>query len=312
VDEPFFIVGFQRSGTTLLRLMLDNHPDVAIPLDVTGLWSRYEERVGEFDLNSPAGLEQLIAQILTEERIKLWEVPLSVDEVVSRIERPEYPGVIDGFYRAYAAAKGKKRWGDKDPGNIVRIHQLHRWFPAGRIVHIIRDGRGACLSHLGQDFGFDDVLECASAWREQGWWVRKMGEILGPSRYIEVRYEDLVRDPEAHLRRISEFLELAYSSTMLDYHEHVPNSIPDGKRHIWPLIGEPPNADNAEKWRTSLSPADDICFSKRAGDLLTELGYDTAERPWRGAYATELRHLLARGYRALRGRIKVQRRPKSA
>jgi len=122
---------------------------------------------------------------------------------------PGYPGIIDAFYRAYAGAKDKAIWGDKDPGNMLRIPGLLRWFPDARILHIIRDGRDACLSQLKQDFGFNDCLPCAEAWREQVWWVRQLGELLGPEQYLEVRYEDLVADAEGQLKRISRFLHAA-------------------------------------------------------------------------------------------------------
>jgi hypothetical protein len=302
--EPFFVIGFQRSGTTLLRVMLDNHPDVAIPLDVTGLWSRYQTQLDRYDLATDGGARRLIADLLADERIKLWQVPLTIDEVASHRALPGYPGVIDAFYRSYAARRGKQRWGDKDPGNIVRIHEIDRWFPNCQVVHIVRDGRGACLSHLSQDFGFDDVLECADAWREQVWWVRRIGEILGPSRYHELQYEALLEAPETELRRLCQFLGLQFSAAMLEYHTRIDQSIPAEKRHIWPLIGDPPRKENAAKWRGQMSPGMQVCFEKRAGALLEELGYQTSPRPWKGAYGTELKHLLSSAFRAVRARTR--------
>jgi Sulfotransferase family len=307
MTTPFFVIGFQRSGTTLLRLMLDNHPDVAIPLDVTGLWDRYEQRLSSYDLTKEAGVRSLISAILSEERIRLWEVPLTVDAVADSRQLPGYAGIVDAFNRAYARAKGKSQWGDKDPGNILRVAQLDRWFPTARFVHIIRDGRDACLSHLTQEFGFDDLLACAVAWREEVWWVRQMGELLGSGRYLEVMYERLINEPKQELERVATFLELRFTPEMLTYHERVDQSIPAEKRHIWPLINEPPNKLNAGKWRSAMSPSTQICFEKRAGLLLAELGYDTSPRPWRGAYGTEISFMLRRAYRAVRQRIRRQR-----
>jgi Sulfotransferase family len=299
---PFFIIGFQRSGTTLLRMMFDNHPQVAIPLDVTGLWNRYYARLGQYDLARDDGVRRLIADLLAEERIKLWQTPLTVEQVLERRTLPGYPGIVDAFYAAYAAHRGKTRWGDKDPGNILRINDLNRWFPDARIVHIIRDGRGACLSHLDQAFGHDDLLACAEAWREEVWWVRQIGDILGPSRYCEVKYEDLVAAPERELRRLCRFLDLEFAPEMLAYHTNIDQSIPSEKRHIWPLIDQPPRKENADKWRDQMSRGTRICFEKRAGSLLRELGYETTPPPWRGAYGTEIRHFLAAAFRVVRAR----------
>jgi Sulfotransferase family len=302
---PFFIVGFQRSGTTLLRLMLDNHPDIAVPLDTTGLWSRVEGKLDRYgDLASAAAREKLIAELLKEERIRLWEVPLTVEQIAKRWTSRRYGGLVAAFYESYAEAKGKKVWGDKDPGNMLRLSQLNRWFPEGRFIHIIRDGRDACLSQLNQDFGFDDVLPCAAAWREQVWWVREAGALLGPDRYFELRYEDLVSRPEALLREISDFLGVAYSPQMLEYHRKVDQSVPESKRHLWPLLHQPPRADNTEQWKNKLSSGQRICFEKRAGPLLRTLGYETLPGAASGGYFEELRSLARRARLGIAGRLK--------
>lgn len=317
MSPPFFIVGFQRSGTTLLRVMLDSHPDVAVPLDVTGLWARYEDRLDAYgDLRREDDLRRLIRDLLDEERIRLWEGGFGEEDVLAELRGDgrgaeeggggeagvTYSAVIEAFYRAYAHRRGKSRWGDKDPGNTTRLDRLQRWFPKGRIVHIVRDGRDACLSHLRQTFGFDDLLTCAEGWREQVWWVRKIGAILGPERYHELRYEDLVREPEAELRRICGFLDLEWTPEMLSYHRRTEEAIPASKRHIWPMIGRPPQADQVARWKERMSEATRTCFEKRAGEVLRESGYETLPDP-SGAYGEELRHLLARAWRGIRRRF---------
>jgi hypothetical protein len=302
--QPFFVVGFQRSGTTLLRLMLDNHPEIAIPLDTTGLWSRVEGRLDQYgDLSVPASRVRLVDDLLAEERIRLWEVPFSSEEILRRWKDASFSGLIDAFHQSYAAARGKSVWGDKDPGNMLRISQLDRWFPGCRFVHIIRDGRDACLSQLTQDFGFDDILPCAAAWREQVWWVREVGAVLGPSRYFELRYEDLLAQPETILRKLCRFLGLEFSAQMLDYHRKVDQSVPDSKRHLWPLLNQPPRTDNTEQWKRKMSAGQRICFEKRAGPVLRQLGYETLPGRAAGGYLEEIKSLVRRARAGLASRI---------
>jgi hypothetical protein len=303
--EPFFVTGFQRSGTTLLRMMLDSHPEVAIPLDTTGLWARAERRLSEFGpLEEDANRRRLIESLLAEERIRLWQVPLSVDEVISASSRPGYPGVIEGFHLAYAHSKGKSRWGDKDPGNMVRLPSVLGWFPDARVVHIVRDGRDACLSLLKQSFGGDDLLRCAEQWREQVGWVRQIGRILGEERYHELRYEDLVEDPEAVLRPLARFLDLEWSPAMLEYHRRVEESVPEQKRHIWPLLDRPPQASARYRWKREMSTGERICFEKRAGRMLAEFGYETLPGGASGAYLTEAMLAARRVSSAIAGRLR--------
>jgi len=301
VTAPFFIVGFQRSGTTLLRLMLDNHPELAVPLDTVGLWARYEERVPAYGpLEDEAAARQLITDLLAEERIRLWEVPLTLEAVLARRRRGGYPGIVEAFHLAYAAHHGKRAWGDKDPGNMERIDQLNRWFPDCRIIHIIRDGRDACLSQTKQDFGFDDLFECAVAWREQVEWVRRIGAILGNARYAELRYEDLVATPEAELRRLCDFLGVSWQPAMLEYHRDVKRSVPDSKRHIWPMLDKPPQKDNAGRWKRELTRGERIGFEKRAWSMLSVMKYEVFPTRPSGGHVAELRFLAWRVARKVR------------
>ena len=303
--QPVFIIGFQRSGTSLLRMMLDSHPDVAIPLDTTGLWARYEQRLSEFGpLTDLESRRRLVESILSDERIRLWETPLGVDDVIGASRLPGYPGVIDGFQNAYARAKGKAHWGDKDPGNMGRLGSVLRWFPDARIVHIVRDGRDACMSLLKQDFGGEDLLQCAEAWREQVWWVRQIGRILGESQYFELRYEDLVERPEQVLRELVEFLGFEWSPEMLEYHRRVDEAVPDEKRHIWPLLDRPPQRSALYRWKTDMRRGERVCFEKRAGAVLQDLGYETIVGGASGAYGTELNLLLRRVRAAVRDRLR--------
>lgn len=304
-EPPFFIVGFQRSGTTLLRLMLDSHPQVSVPLDTTGLWVRYEQRLASFEpLTSIESRRQLVDSILSDVRIQLWETPLTADDVISASHLAGYPGVIEGFHLAYARARGKSLWGAKDLWHMLHLSAVLRWFPDARIVHIVRDGRDACMSLQKQEFGGDDLLQCAESWREQIWWVREIGQILGKSQYFEVRFEDLVEQPEAVLRSLTKFLGLEWSPDMLEYHRRVGEAIPSDKRHIWPLLEQPPQKSARNRWKREMSPGARICFEKRAGRVLREFGYETLDEGASGAYLAELSFLFARGQSAIRRRLR--------
>ena len=303
-EPPLFVIGFQRSGTTLVRLMLDNHPRLAIPLDVVGLWARYYGRLEHYNrLTADADVESLVRDVLGEERLRLWQVDLTTSDILSQVRGHTFPDVVAAFYLAYAQSKGKSRWGDKDPGNMSRIHLINLWFPDSRVLHIVRDGRDACLSHTRQSFGFDHVLTCADAWREQVEWVRRIGLILGPQRYMEIRYEDLLRSPEETLRDVCSFLALDYSNRMLKYYERVDESIPASKRHIWPLIDRPVQRGNAGRWKSEMSDGLRLCFEKRAGPLLEELGYEVLPGTRSGAYLEEAKLWLHTIRQALRRRL---------
>jgi Sulfotransferase family len=304
---PFFIIGFQRSGTTLLRLMLDSHPEVAIPLDTAGLWAAYQDRLEASynDLSTVEDRLRLIEAIVGEERIRLWGVQVTAEQVVASLDGSDFAAVIAAFHKAYARTKGKVRWGSKDPGDTRRISVINEWFPDAQFVHIIRDGRDACLSQLGQDFGHSELIPCAVDWQEQISWVGKIGAILGSDRYLELRYEDLVADPEVVLNRVCEFLGLPFDSCMLEYYRRVGEAVPDEKRKIWPLIDRPPQKSNINRWKSRMSTGERICFEKRAWGALRDNGYEVYDPRPSGAYVTELRLMLRGVWRAIRHRVRV-------
>lgn len=289
--KPLFAFGYERSGTTLLRLMLDNHPEMAVPLDVTGLWERYHRKLDRYNyLSTMDEVERIVEDLLAEERILLWGEKFRKMEILKRIEKPCFPDVIRAFYELYALKKGKAFWGTKDPGNIYSIHLLNEWFPDCKFLHIIRDGRDCGLS--ASKLKYRSLLISAEKWRESVEWARKIGRILGPERYYEFKYEDLVDHPEEELKKICGFMEIDFHPDMLAYHRNVKKSIPDSKRYWWPKISDPPDADNKYKWKLKMPVSAQVCFEKRAGALLEELGYETGKHPRSGAYLTEMYYFL--------------------
>jgi hypothetical protein len=191
--------------------------------------------------------------------------------------------VADGVravFEAYASAHGKPRWGDKTPMYMQHLGLLERLFPDARYLHLIRDGRDACLSFLAVPRGImteslahpRDARTFACQWRTEVRAARALGRRAG-DRYHEVRYEELVAEPEAELRAICAFAELPWDPGMLDYTSTVDVS---AKPHQTSLTRAP--TAGLRDWRSQM-PRDDVdAFERVAGDLLAELGYELATR----------------------------------
>jgi hypothetical protein len=271
-----FIVGSPRSGTTLLRAMLDSHPDLAIPPESYFIVSlaRLED---EFDL------DRFREALLDHERFRLWE--LDDAEVFAALDQASpisYSDAIRALYRLYASDRGKPRYGDKTPRYSIDIPLLARLFPESRFIHIIRDGRDVSLSLMDVRLGQGHMREAARLWRSRVSEGRRAGGRLGATRYQEVRYEDLIDDPEASLRRLSSFIDLPFDPGMLAYYSRVqemPNAgvgiryRPGHQTHV----GEPPRK-GLRDWRTQMGSRDLAIFEADAGDLLDELGYERGLR----------------------------------
>jgi hypothetical protein len=293
-DPAPFVVGVSRSGTTLLRLMLDAHPDLTIPAEthfipkVANVVDRAIEEGAPTEVVRERALEAMTGH-------PRWgDFRLEEADVRSRIERhdPLTAGdAIRSFYEACAALEGKPRWGDKSPPYTYKAPRIQRALPEAHFIHIIRDGRDVALSLSEVSWGTDDVAEAAKKWASEVRKARKRAKNLARGTYMEVHYEDLVTDPEPVLRRISDFAELPWDDAMLNYTERAQERMRgEMERTLKPLGGgtitaeertrqhqllfERPSASRAGRWRTEMSPENRKAFESVAGGLLKKLGYE--------------------------------------
>jgi hypothetical protein len=284
-DAPVVILGVSRSGTTLLKEMLDQHPRLAIPPEsyfIPQLWDRH----GEWP--DP---ERFVTDIGRLARVREWGVtPADVRERIS--ERPSFADAIQAIYQAYADTRGKPRFGDKTPAYMQRLEVLERAFPDARYVHLVRDGRDAGLSFIEMRrrprFNWArprSLAAFAALWRREVEGARRFGRERVPGRYLELRYEGLVADPESTLRELSGFLGLEFDPGMLGFQRcQGARTLPDHTR-----LAQSPTL--ARQWREQMAPGDVECFEAIAGGLLAELGYQRAHpEPSTSARARALLH----------------------
>lgn len=273
VRAPFpFVVGSGRSGTTMLRAMLTAHSELAIPPE-SHFVSRLGRRRARYELPDRFATERFAHDLLQQRRFGAWGISeADVREGLTSDAPADYPSAMRAVFALYARRAGKARYGDKTPNYVAEMPSLAALFPESRFVHIVRDGRNVTLSYLERDFGPDTVVAGALRWRELVRTGRRDGAELGPSRYLELRYEDLVERPEPVLERICEFLELRYEPAMLAYHENPEGVLRGLDRSDHSGLSLPPTRDLRD-WRSAMSPIDRWAFDALAGDLLTALDY---------------------------------------
>jgi hypothetical protein len=280
-----FVVGVGRSGTTLLRMMLDAHPQLAIPAETHFLPELIERS------EAGASADELVATILAA---RTWgDFGLEPELLRERVESDaagDAAGVARAFYGLCADARGKPRWGDKTPGYVKRMRPIAAALAEARFVHLLRDGRDVALSRLARGMGRDKQLaEVAELWSRRIERARRQAKRLR-GRYLELRYEDLVTDPEPALRRVCELVELDYDPAMLAYHERAGERLTElgdlepvdsragrgGAERIaaHSLTTSPPSGSRIGAWRNEMSAADRAAFEAVGGDLLRELGYE--------------------------------------
>ena len=273
-----FIVGCGRSGNTLLRLMLDSSPDMAIPPET-------EVVVAAAQAGGDAGT----FHATVTEHWRFTDMHVDRNLFRQRVESLRPFSVAQGLrelYRCYAEKFGKTRYGDKTPYYSSHLPLIASLFPEARAIHIIRDGRAVAASMLPLWFGPNDAAEMGRYWSD----VIRTIRATAAMPVLEVRYESLLRQPEVELRTIFEFCELEWSDSVLSYHERAFGRIrevtmdaqttngvvhaPVHRRHeIHRRVACPPDLSRIDSWREELSPADLAAFMRHAGPMMSELGY---------------------------------------
>ncbi|MGI9020601.1 MAG: sulfotransferase [Solirubrobacterales bacterium] len=255
-DPVPFVVGAPRSGTTLLRAMLDAHPQLAIPAETHFIpmlvrrWCKLEAAGAGSDELCRMTLELIVSH-------RRWaDLGLDAGALAAHLEaiRPlRLPDAVRCVHVVKAREAGKPRWGDSTPGYSRRLGLIRGVVSEARFIHVIRDGRDLTLPPAGLGSGPRSVEDAARLWRQRTMGARRKAARLPPHCYTEVRYEALVSDPRPALGRLSRFLDLPFDEAMLGH-----------------------EAEPAERWRTEMEPADARVFEGSAGGLLEELGYELA------------------------------------
>jgi hypothetical protein len=269
---PFFIVGAERSGTTMLRLMLNAHPEVAIPPETWFL----------IDLMNRLPLTDVLTE--TQQRLawqlviahKRWpdlDIPNNVlhDRIIG-LRQPRLADVIDAIYAELLLRTKKRRWGDKTPEYVIEIDRLHRVFPAAQFVHIIRDARDVSLSLMKKRWRGTFTVNAARYWGNYVSRGCESGRRLADELYLEVHYEDIVCDPPTWLQRICAFLRLEYTDAMMRFHETATEKIPVRERPFHSDTSRTPRVEDVERWRTEATPLQIMSVEGVAGSIMDRLG----------------------------------------
>jgi hypothetical protein len=244
IASPIFLVGSVRSGTTLLRLMLDHHSELAFFHEFPYAVEKVPD-VGWPDLKD-------YHEYLLEHRI-FQDSSFQIDR------RLDYPQLMNSFLK-------QKR--DRDHkrlvGATVHIHfdRLLRIWPDARFIHIVRDGRDVGRSRVELGWAGNMYTGVQSWIDAERLWEQVQG-VVPASRRVELKYENLVMDAEGELTRICDFLDLSFDPAMLRYNEHSTYDKPDPK-----LIAQ---------WRRKL-PAQAVRIAEaRIAEMLVKRGYELSE-----------------------------------
>jgi len=284
------VCGVPRSGTTMLRLLLDAHPELAIPPE-TGFLGPLGSETGPLPRSE-------MMRILTQTPAEAPAWPdFSLDRGGLEAALPPGPLVdradgVRAFYRLYAGQHGKRRWGDKTPRNALALPQIAGLLPEARFIHLVRDARDVIASWRRQWFAPSaDVAVLAREWCGTLAAVESAAAEGVPC--IEVGFEALAGDPPRALREICRFIEIDYAPQMLEDDqrkarrllEHRERRTRDGtvlvslarRREQQQHSSRPPDVGLVGRWRELLTVREIEAIEAVAGRVLERRGYVVGE-----------------------------------
>jgi protein-tyrosine sulfotransferase len=250
--SPIFIGGQRRSGTTLMRSMLNRHPHIAC--------------VPESHFFQEERFELLFSDLLERHSDLFERLRIGATEMDHAVA-----AFIDNLLAPLRTRKGAHRWAEKSPENILRIDYLFRLFPDARFIHMVRDPRDTLCSMKQQARTYKPRWVKFNAEVTAPEWVQCIRAGLRwrecPDRYLEVHYEQMAREPETTLREVLEFLGEPWCDTVLDASADSAQGNKGGNDH------KPVFTSSIGRWVKELGQEEIASIEAIAGESMTVMGY---------------------------------------
>ena len=284
-ERPIFIIGSERSGTTLVLAILACHPRIAVP-EVTWYYPRFRPYLHTYgDLGIIENFNALAHEMAYGLRVPFWRMPDANpatfgNEIAARAAEiePSFAGVFAAMFERYAKHVKKPRWGEKTPGNVFYIDRILEDFPNAQFVYIYRDCRDASAEFIESQFGPTNAYTAAVMWRDGQQAVKPFRETLSPDQWFNIKYEDFVRDPVNQLKSMCAFLGEDYDDALMEFHT-TPVAQRRGKTKDNWALAHPISDRHVGIFENQLSIDQQRVMAWVAGDLMCDLGYDNLADP---------------------------------
>lgn len=251
-ENPFFIVGAGRSGSTLLRMILSRHSLICIPPESWFLLPLAQKFSFDRHLD-PAEIENACRIITTHRR---WpDFDLDADSFSQHIVERQVDSIrsiCDVLFGLCMQRAGKPRWGDKTPPYISIVRELLQLYPEARIIYLVRDGRDVTNSFIATRW------HGPGAWANSREWVRAVRQFAAldadstlSDQILRIRYEDLVTDTESVTAKICAFLGVDPEPAMLVWGNDESGIVPDRESHAHKKLARRPRESDLYRWRES-------------------------------------------------------------
>ncbi|MBI5742120.1 MAG: sulfotransferase [Nitrospirae bacterium] len=256
MKQPLFILGCERSGTTLLASLLQcsSYGELV----ETHFITKYYKHLDNYgNLRDKNNLTKLLKDILKTRSVMQWKIRIDLDRFYEELEEFSYREIVHNLCMKMARKNGNRLWGDKTPHFTLDVDILYEIFPNSKYIFIVRDGRDVALSLLNEPWGEHNIFTCAERWNKYNRSNQILEQLNNQKQLFFLRYEDLLDNAEKILRDLYKFIDE-------EFHEKEMNKLIKGIRK-----------GNYNKWKSTMSERQIKVFENTAADTLKRFGYET-------------------------------------
>ncbi len=282
-EKPIFVIGAERSGTTLVMAMIGCHPRIAVP-EVAWYYPRFRPYLYTYgDLKDDKNFFTLADEMIFGLKTPFFGLDVNPKETTveirSGIKERSFAGIYCAIVEWYARKTGNKpRWGEKTPHNLFFVKEIKEDFPNAQFIFITRDGRDACTDYLNSAFGPTNIFCAANSWKLCQNAVKSWRKRLSSSEWMDIKYETLVTEPETILKQTCDFIGEEYSPSMLEFHKTDLAKRRGATRDHKPL-GSPVSDKYLGIYKEFLSLREQRIFATVAEKELEDAGYTSDAGP---------------------------------
>jgi hypothetical protein len=275
--QPIQMIGTQRSGSNLLRLLLNQYVEIVAPHPPHILQRFYPLLPVYGDLSDNMNMMSLVDDVcvLVEKNPVLWNgISLDRQEIMSECRNNSLIEIFRVIYDKMAITHNASKWLCKSMANVYFATEMENEGLSPLYIYLYRDGRDVACSFKKAIVGEKHVYHIAKAWKRSQLACLELNKLINDERFITLSYEDLIHAPEKELTRLNKFLNLKFDKTSFDYYNSLEsrNTAKAGK--MWENVTKPILANNSGKFLKELSKEEIVIFESIAGDVLEILGYD--------------------------------------
>lgn len=245
VRDPFFIVGFPRSGTTLLASMISRCGNVYIPAE-THFFRSYIP-----DTKPLPVFQDEVERFSSYPRLRDLRVNPADFYVFENFISQDRRRLLSTALHILAKKNRRAVYGEKTPAHMLFLKDINAAFPGAKIIAIVRDGRDSVISNMKESWTRNNPYRLAAEWCYYNWHLKKARVDL-KARLFVVKYEDLIEQPELVLRRLSEFLSVPLEINLVHNRENREDGalVPKWEAAWKAKALEAPDQKNSFKWRS--------------------------------------------------------------